>query len=215
MDRVVRILERDEAPLGDEREQAEHAHLIGSRDEHPAARLDDPEQFAHEPVRALEVLDRFDRGDDVGGRRRNRNALAIEIGAMERRLGRQGRMTHHVDADVVGCQVRREFAKASNPATHVQERAASAARAQHCRAGAIDRIAALALRLQRPLDCPFRHRHRHAAAVTGRDSMVRARSGNTTSGATRACAWAGPLAPRRRRTSAAPTSSRSAWTSAS
>ena len=145
VDGIVVVLERDESPLDDQTEQAQHAELIRRAHDQPAARLENPCQLAAECTRALEMLDRLERRDDVGGRRSARESLAVEIGAMERRVGGQARMAHDVDADVVGRQVARELEESADAAADVDEDAARAPGAQQGRGGAIDRDVARAL----------------------------------------------------------------------
>ncbi len=76
------------------------------------------------------MLDRLERRDDVGRRGRQRYGVAVQIGAMERRVGGQARMAHDVDADVVGRQVARELQEPADAAADVDEDAARAPGAQ-------------------------------------------------------------------------------------
>ena len=83
VDRVLSVLKRGEAPLQDERQDAQHAQLIRSRDDHPSARGGQRGQLADERPGIFQVLDCLDRRDEVTAAGCNRPVFAIEIDVRE------------------------------------------------------------------------------------------------------------------------------------
>src|SRR5579872_3379849 len=119
MGRVMHILKRLGAMLGDQGQQAEQAELIRRADDHPASRLRQRDQFPHKLPGIFQMFDYLHGRDYVGASSREWNSSAVQIELAK--LGLLGKMivSHCIHAEVTSESSPHHVEEVALPATHV------------------------------------------------------------------------------------------------
>src|SRR5580765_8930039 len=121
----MRVLERRETPLCQQRGEAERAQLIWRCHRDPTARRGDRRETAHERPRVLEMLDRLDRGDHVARAGGYRPAGGVEVEAMELGVARYERVADRIEPAIAIEAIGEERPERAGSAADVDEPAAA------------------------------------------------------------------------------------------